>query len=154
MTSEQDLIRVHLVGVPVGLWHRGRVWFDGLLREFDILAADHGETTPRELLEFVAETRERFSGFTDEPNTALEEAHRRGVESTDVDLYLPPVAAPVARDLWAHLARALEYCHSGDLLTLTPDRELTRYLEWYLHEIARQLEGEAPRPFGAQSPPR
>lgn len=154
MTPGRQLTRVRLIGVPTALWHRARLWFEGLLREFDILATDTGEETPRELLEFVADARERFSGFADQSTATMEEARRRGEEAVELELHLPPEVGPVARDLWVHIERAAAYCRAGDLLTLTPDEELNRYLDWYLHEVARQLEGESPRPWSPPSPPR
>lgn len=154
MTGDGRLSTIRLVGVPLELWYRGRVWFEGLMREFDILASDTGERTPRELLQFVTEVRERFSGFTDDSNIALEEAHARGEPSLDVEMELPPEAAPAARKMWDHIQQAEEYCRQGDLLTLTPDDELRRYLHWYLHEIADQAEGADPRPWEPQPPTR
>lgn len=154
MTSDRPLSTIRLIGVPLDLWHRGRAWFEGLIREFDVLAADTGERTPRELLEFVGEVRERFSGFTEGTDTALEKAHARGEKSLDVEMELLPEAAPAARELWDQIQQAEDYCRQGDLLTLTPDDELRRYMHWYLHEIADQAEGAAPRPWEPQPPTR
>lgn len=154
MTGDRSLTTFRLIGVPLELWHRARVWFEGLIREFDVLAADTGETTPRELLQFVGEVRERFSGFTEGSDIAMEKAHARGEQFMDVELELPPAAAPAARELWDQIQRAEEYCRRGDLLTLTPDDELRRYLHWYLHEIADQAEGAVPRPWEPQPPTR
>lgn len=154
MTADNQLSSVRLIGIPLGQWHQGRVWFEGLLREFDILATDVGETTPQEVLEFAREVRERFSQFTEGSNAVLEEAHRRGEESVDVELELPLEAAPAARELEIQIHRAEEYCRRGDLLTLTPDDELRRYIDWHLEEVARQLEGESPRPWNSQPPTR
>lgn len=154
MTSDRRLSSVRLIGVPLDLWHRGRVWFEGLMREFDVIATDTGETTPRQLLEFVSEVRDRFSRFADDSGVALEEAHARGERSLDVEMELPPEAAPAARQLWDHIQEAEAYCRRGDLLTLTPDDELRRFLHWYLHEVADQAEGADPRPWDSQPPTR
>lgn len=154
MTADSKLIHVRMIGVPVVLWNRARLWFEGLLREFDILAVDTGDTTPQELLDFVGETRERFGRFTEGSNAVLEDAYQRGVESVDVELALPPEAAPVARRLWSQIEAAEDYCRNGDLLTLTPEAELRDYVRWYLNEVAQQLEGSEPRAWGSQPPTR
>lgn len=154
MTAADQLSSVRLIKMPLRQWHQGRVWFEGLLREFDILASDAGETTPQEVLEFAREVRERFSQFTEGSNAVLEEAYRRGDESVDLELKLPREAAPAAREMATQIHRAQEYCRRGDLLTLTPDEDLRRYIDWYLEEVARQLEGGSPRPWNSQPPTR
>lgn len=154
MTADSDLLHVKIMAVPVDLWHRARVWFEGLLREFDILVAETDDTAPRELVEFVATSRERFGRFTHDSNAVLEEAFQRGEASVDVELSLPPAAASIARQLWHLIEQVQEYCRRGDLLTLTPDEEVRAYVEWYLHELADQLEGAEPTPWRAQPPTR
>lgn len=152
MTSDRQLSSVRLVGVPLELREQARVWFEGLLREFDVLAADTGEGTPRELLEFVNDARQRFSQFAERSNEALDEAYGRGERSADVVLEVPPEAGQVARQMWDHIQHAETYCRKGDLLTLTPNEEVRRYLHWYLTEVADQVEGELPRPWDPQPP--
>lgn len=154
MTADSKLIHVRMLGVPLDRWQRARVWFEGLLREFDILVIDTDHATPRELLEFVNETRDRFSRFTEGSNAALEEAYQLGLSSTDIELALPPEAAPVARRLWDQIQEADEYCRRGDLLTLTLDDDLRGYVSWYLHEVVNQLEGSEPRAWDPQPPTR
>lgn len=154
MTTDSGLVHVSMIGVPLAMWFQARNWFEGLLREFDVLAAGNGDTTPQELVDFVADVRERFSRFSEGSNAVLEEAYRRGAKSVDVELALPPEAAPVARHLWEQIARAEEYCRRGDLLTLTPDEDLRRYVRWYLNEVADQLEGAEPRAWDDQPPTR
>lgn len=154
MTSDRQLSSVRLVGVPLELREQARVWFEGLLREFDVLAADTGEVTPRELLAFVNDARGKFSHFAERADQALDEAYGRGERSADVELEVPPEAAPVARQMWEHIQHAEAYCRKGDLLTLTPDEEVRRYLHWYLTEIAIQIEGAPPRPWDPQPPTR
>jgi hypothetical protein len=150
VTADSKLVHVSMIGVPLDMWTQARNWFEGLLREFDVLAAGNGDTTPQELVDFVADVRERFSRFSEGSNAVLEEAYRRGAESADVELALPPEAAPVARQLWEQIVRAEEYCRRGDLLTLTPDEDLRRYVRWYLNEVADQLEGAEPRAWDDQ----
>lgn len=153
MTDTPRLVQIELRRVPVGLWHRARLWFEGLQREFDILAADTDDTTPRDLLEFVAETRERFSGFSRAPNAALEQALRRDERWADIELELPSEAAAAARQLWSHLERAEDYCRRGEMLSLTMEDEVRRFVRWYLEEVAAQIEGSSAQPWAGDSEP-
>lgn len=153
MSTEVQLRRVRVLGTPVSLWRRSRDWFEGLLREFDIIATESDAATPRELVEFVADTRERFSRFSTGSTTALEEAAERGESTIDLDMELPPQVAVAARDLWIRILAADDFCRQGDLLTLALPEEVRAFIHWYLDEIANQIEGSEPRPWRGVNQP-
>ncbi|HEX2155345.1 MAG TPA: hypothetical protein VHL52_15375 [Acidimicrobiia bacterium] len=147
MTTGTRLHRVHLRAIPVSVWHETRLWFEGLMREFDIIAAESQASTPRELLDFVVAASEKFERFSNDPNAILEEAWQQGRPNLDLDLELPPEAAQAARDMWSHIVAADEFCRDGNLLTMAIKDEPRRFVEWYLGEVADQIEGAQPRPW-------
>lgn len=147
MTTDVQLRRVRFLSTPVGVWRRSRDWFEGLLREFDIIATGSDATTPRELVAFVAGARERFSRFSTGSTSVLEEAVERGEVTVDLEMNLPPEAAVAARDLWDRILAADDFCRQGDLLTLALPEDVRAFIRWYLDEIAYQIEGGEPRPW-------
>lgn len=149
MTRNVEVIVVRHLRLPVALWVRSRRWLESLLREFDIIVTEGDDDVPRELLDFVAAVSERFDQFTAAAGRRLEEAHTSDSGSVDVEMSLPSEAAAAARELWRLVSAADEYCRRGDLMTLSLDDELRGYLQWYLDEVIRQVEGAEPRPWSA-----
>lgn len=139
-----------LQGVPVGLWHRSRQWFEGLLREFTIIAAGADDQTPQALLDFVADADDRFAVFSTASNREVHRAYDAGEDQLDVEIDLPSEAGPVAAELLTHLHEANRFCARGDLLTLVADTDVLAFIQWYLTEISRQLAGGAPEAWGVQ----
>lgn len=154
MSTEVQLCRVGVVGVPVETWRRSRDWFEGLLREFDIIATESDEATPRELVEFVAGARERFSRFSAGSTTVLEEALERRQTTVDLEMRVPPDVAGAARDLWLRILAADDFCRQGELLTLALPEDVREFIRWYLEEIAHQIEGGEPRPWDSSHHPQ
>lgn len=147
MSTDVRLYRVRLLGTPVDVWARSRDWFEGLLRELDIIATGSDAATPRELVNFVAAAREEFGRFSAGSTSALDAAKQQGETTIDLEMQLPPHAAVAARDLWDHILAADNFCRQGDLLTLTVPQDVRRFIRWYLDEIAGQIEGGEPRPW-------
>lgn len=153
MNAEGPFRPVRLIGIPVQLWARSRVWFEGLLREFDIIATESDEATPRELVAFVADTRERFSRFSTDSNTVLEESLERGDAAADLEMELPPEAGNAARELWVRIVAADDFCRHGDLLTLALPEDVRTFVRWYLGEFSNQMEGAEPSPWKGDDRP-
>ena len=145
MTSP-DLEKVRLIALPVRTWHDSRTWFEELLREFDVIASDTDDT-PGRVRRFIEDVRTRFGQFSEPTNRDLERAFAAGVQALDVDLHIPAAAAPAASELWDRVVEADEFCRQGDLLTMAMDDERRRFIEWYLGEVVRQIEGHPPRPW-------
>lgn len=154
MATKMQLHRVQLRDVPVEIWQETQLWVEGLLREFDIIAAETETGTPRELLDFVAEVSEKFDRFSNDPNAVLEEAGAAGKTSVDVEYEFPAEAAQASRDMWTHLVAADDFCRKGNLLTIELKDEHRRFVKWYLDEVADQIEGAEPHPWTGQSSPR
>lgn len=143
-----ELHRVEMRNVPVGLWHESRRWFDELLRELTVVATSSPElNVPRQLLDFVHDARSRFSQFSESTNLILEEAHADGRSHIDLSLELPVEAGPVALELYEHVLRADEFCRAGQLLTVELSGHVRAFIDWYLGEVARQLQGGEPVPW-------
>lgn len=154
MSTDVRLCRIRLLGTPVGVWGRSRDWFEGLLRELDIIATGSDAGTPRELVDFVAAAREEFSRFSAGSTSVLEAAEEHGETTVDLEMQLPPNAAVAARDLWDRILAADNYCRQGDLLTLALPQDVRVFVRWYLEEIATQIEGGEPRPWNSSPQPR
>ncbi|HVR33766.1 MAG TPA: hypothetical protein VMS74_13790 [Acidimicrobiia bacterium] len=143
-----ELLPVELRKVPVALWNESRRWFEELLREFAVVATSSPEThVPRQLLDFVEDVRSRFSRFSESTNMTLEEAHADGRSHIDLSLRLPAEAGPIALELYEHVLRADEFCRAGQLLTIELSERVRVYVEWYLGEVASQLQGGEPVPW-------
>ncbi len=150
MLRHDDLHKVSLRGVPVEIWRRSREWFSGLIREFEIIASGVDPTRggpPTELVRFVAEVSEKFSGFG-QSEPILDQAITDREIEVDLDLELPNAAGAAATELWHLIEKADEYCRSGALLTLAIPEDVRTFAGWYLSEVARQVEGAEARPWG------
>lgn len=146
MTS-LDLRRVSLQEFPLEIWDESRRWFEGLLREFEVISSEVGDATPRQVLSFVAATTETFGRFSEPASEMMQQAFDLGQETADIELSLPAEAAPAARELWQTILRANDFCRSGVLLTLELSALVLDFIRWYLDEIGGQLEGKAPTPW-------
>ena len=143
-----ELVAITIQGVPLAVWDRARSWFEGLIREFDIIASAQSEdSTPRRLLDFVDETRHRFEQFGFGGTELLEMAFAAGESTADVEALLPPEAAEAARTLLERIEEAVVFCADGDLLTLVAPDDVLRFTRWYLDEVAEQIEGASPKPW-------
>lgn len=149
MTSTETR-QVQLIGVPVALWHESRLWFEELLREFDVIAT-HADGTPARLLTFVDEVRNHFGQFSRQPNEALATAAAEEVDALDLRLELPPSAGPAAGELWERILEADAYCRHGSLLTLQLAEPHKAFIQWYLSEVTNQMVGNPARPWPAGS---
>jgi hypothetical protein len=108
---------------------------------------DSKKAVPAKLLALVERQREEFADlsvrFLEDPAAVVE----RGGGHVDMEIDVPPRAAPAALELLETLAEADDYCHQGLLLTLAHPPELVVLREWFLGEIIRQVGGEKPTPW-------
>jgi hypothetical protein len=147
MIGAPDLKVITLRGIPVDLWRRSRDWFRGLVREFEIISSGQDDdSVPIALLQFIQEAQERFAQFG-RSDARLDQALDAGQESVDQTLQLPDVAAEASLELWDLIRRAEEFCRSGDMLTVVPPTDVRDFVEWYLSEVAAQVEGADPVPW-------
>jgi hypothetical protein len=144
MLTRGELHRVVLRRVPVEVWQRSRDWFNGLVREFEIIASGfdiEGDAVPGVLVRFVAEIRGKFSQFT-HTEAILDQAVAASEVELDLELQIPQEAGAAASELWDLIERAEAYCRSGQLLTLAPTEEVRTFTQWYLGELTRQIDGQ------------
>jgi hypothetical protein len=147
--ESQALVTVRIVGMPVPVYLRASEHGDELMREFALIAATGpggaGDVeVPARLTAVVEELRDRFSGFTLQPEAELADAAARGADTLDLEYRLPSEAIQAAVDLGDLLDEADEFCRAGDLLTLATPPEAEAFRRWFLGEFARQAAGQAP----------
>jgi hypothetical protein len=147
-------VEVHLLALPVPLAARSKEHFDGLLREFTLIAAGsgheaEGQHVPARLAELVASINAAYGGINTEADDRLEDAiARRAPVIDDHVLNVPKAAGSAAKALNDIISEANEYCRQGKhLLTLAFPPDLDAYRCWYLGQVLDQLEGRPPVPW-------
>lgn len=149
--SDDDLVEVRILGLPVALAREAQEHFDELSREFLHLAnADEAvrQDVPGRLLKLSDDLRQRFSGFTTENERLLDEATAREQERLDLTYQVPREAGAAAAQLIDLLDEADRYCAAGTyLLTLTTPPGALDYRQWYVGQFIEQIEGAEPTSF-------
>jgi hypothetical protein len=148
MSPPDGLVAVHLLRLPVPLAAKARQHFEGLMREFELIAAGSsgGEShhqVPARLTQLVEALTSQFAGVTTEADERLEDAMEQQLEEIDDHvLELPVEAAPASEALGALIDEADEYCRQGEhLLTLGSPPDCVAYRNWYLGQVVSQLGG-------------
>lgn len=148
MTDE--LVEVHLIGLPVAVHEEADRHMQALNREFELIRRSEQDATilPHRLQDLVDELDGRFRGFSDEPSRALESAVEQRAASIDLHYRVPREVGEAAHRLGELLDEADAYCRSGEhLLTLVTPPEALRYRHWFLQEFERQAQGLEPIPW-------
>jgi hypothetical protein len=146
----QELVKVTLLRLPLGVWQRTQEHVDGLLREFALIVQDEEAkaATPGRLLDLVQQLTVAYGTFSESQQTAMEEALERGEEAIDLTYHVPPAVAGAAQQLGDMLEEADEYCQRGDhLLTLATPPEERRFRHWFIREFVDQVGGATPTPW-------
>lgn len=148
-----DLVEIHILGLPVAVAVDAQEHFAELSREFLHLAnADEAvrRDVPGRLLALSDQLRERFAGFTEANAQLIDDAAIDGVETIDLTYRLPAEVGPAAAQLGELLDLADRYCESGEyLLTLTTPPAALAYRNWYLQQFIGQCVGEPAESFAA-----
>ena len=149
--QEAPMVTVRLIRFPLDLAAESTEHFEGLKREFALLAmrAPESAEVPKRLLDLVAALTDRYAGLTEATNRERDEAIARGETVSDELSYtVPPAVADACVDLASMLDDADEYCRQGELLlTLATPPQLVAFRRWYLGEFVAQLQGEPPLPW-------
>ena len=151
MTSDvtETKADVRLLRFPLRLAARATEYYQGLFREFALLAASTPEDTdavPVRLLALIDALGRRYPAQTEheeERRAALD----RGEVAADMVISVPVSAADASRTLDRMLDEADEFCRAGELLTLAAPEDVSAFRRWYLAEIIIQLSGRAPTPW-------
>lgn len=153
-----DLVEVHILGMPVVLARDASEHFDELSREFLHLAnSDEAvrDDVPGRLLALSDDLRARFSGFTAANEELIDAAMARGDSTVDLVYRVPRDVGSAAVLLGEMLDEADRYCSEGQyLLTLQTPQAVLEYRRWYIGQFVDQTAGLAPRRFQARSPSR
>lgn len=149
-TGEDELVAVRLLRFPLQVWVRSNEHFEGLRREFALIAM-HPDTSdvPRRLLELVEALAGEFAETVADAARIRNEAYARGDNEIPELVYrAPPQAGAATISLARMLDEADEFCRSGHhLLTLATPPELVAFRRWYLGEFSAQLQGQPPLPW-------
>lgn len=150
MVTGDDLVAVHLHGLPLAVHARSAEHSAELQREFALLLAQaederEGHSVPARLLTLIEELTARFSGFTSETAAELDRALASGGDEIDLVYRVPRDLGPAVIRLSELLDDADAYCEAGDhLLTLKTPEELVRYRRWFLDQFVAQAAGAEP----------
>jgi anti-sigma regulatory factor (Ser/Thr protein kinase) len=147
--SAQELVPFAVLGLPLVVLSRTSEHYDGLFREFRLIADREKEratsSVPVRLIQLIDDLGSRFSGFTGTQEEQLRQATAEGRETVDLEYRLPADAVPELSRLDGLLDEADAYCAAGrDLLTLSPTGEAVAFRKWMLDEFVRQGSGAAP----------
>jgi hypothetical protein len=145
-----ELVAVHILGLPLDVLRRARQHQDSLEREFRLIGLaqpeDRTHVTAR-LLRLVGDLTEQFAATGREWREQIEAAQARGERAIDLVAWVPPAAAAASRRLAALLEEADDFCRRGDLLTVATPPESVDLRRWYLGEFVAQIGGAAPTPW-------
>lgn len=143
-----DLARFAILGLPLAAALRTSEHYDGLFREFRLIADREREghrTVPERLVGLIDDLGTRFAGFTDRQEQEIAVARSEGRGRIDLEYLLPADAVGELARLDGLLDEADAYCEAGlNVLTLPPDEEVLGVRKWILDEFVRQAAGAAP----------
>jgi hypothetical protein len=148
--TDDSLVEVQMLQLPVPLWSRSQEQHDALMREFALMSvpAEQGEKArhvPSRLIELMDTLTAEFEGVSTEQEQQLYAAAEAGVDAIDLVYRVPAGVADASRVLGAMLDETDEYCRQGQhLLTLASDDELVRFRWWYLDQFINQVAGTPP----------
>lgn len=143
----ESLLKVRLIGMPVQVFARYRVWYEELRRELRLLALTHGADTPvaTELSDLTIESaRERRQARGVD---RLDEAMAEGLTRVDLEYDVPPTTPATMGRMRELLAEAVRFCRDQRLLTLAPSLQQVNLFNWYHAEFERQARGDEPLPW-------
>jgi hypothetical protein len=147
--------RSHRVAVlrdyPLRLWVAQNEYFDGLLREANLLliGEESGEShsAPRRLVELAAELRDRFGGVLQTVNDERQAALDRGLDRMDSRVPLTEGLPAVLEHIRVALEETDEFCRRDRLLALPRSPELIAFGTWAGTELIAQYDGADPTPW-------
>jgi anti-anti-sigma factor len=150
--TDDELLEVHLVGLPLDVQRQSNEHYDALVREFDLIrrSDDAAGSVPDRLLSLIDELSTRFQQFGEQPRSTMEAERARGAHTVDVMFEIPPELVGWCQPLLDLLDEADAYCRAGEhLVTEEAPPQVRAYREWFLREFIDQAKGDAPRPWSA-----
>jgi len=146
-----ELVLVRIVGFPIELSRRAARSREAVRRELALIQfsdADIRATLPARLVEVAEAVRVLLSASEIVDLDEVQAAIQRGSAAVSFEARIPRASGAQLRELVELFAEADEFCTSGDLITLAMAPECRAFQEWFVDEIARQLDGGAPTPWG------
>ncbi|MFL6238653.1 MAG: ATP-binding protein [Actinomycetes bacterium] len=144
------LVDVQLLNLPLQFFARETLRHRELTREMSLIAFGddaEAEHVPARLTRLAAEL-ESYRGVGAASDEVRDAALARGETAIDLVYRLPPAVGPACRRLNELLDEAEAYCRAENLLTLAATAGGVALRRWYLGEIADQIDGTEPRPWG------
>ena len=147
--SQDPLVDVVLLGIPIDLRERAQQHSDELVREMTLIAMQiregDGDALPVRLTQLVAEVQVTYGAFSAQPDAEFEKAVAAGLDVVPKVVYTVPAhVGPFARHLIEILEETDEFCREGSyLLALASPPDIHAYRIWALREFERQIAGEA-----------
>lgn len=149
--SEEALVQIHFLDFPVPLAARHDEHFEGLLREFALIArsSEDDHHVPARLLAIVDTVMAAYDGLNDEAGERVDRAILAGEQFIPDHVgQLPPSAAPAVQALADLLEEADEYCRQGrHLMTVPAPPDVAAFRCWYRDQLLSQLAGGRPVPW-------
>jgi hypothetical protein len=148
--SDDDLVTIHVIGMPIAVQARAQEHADELTRELTLIGAQlrqegNVRELPAMLVSLIEQLNARYSRFTTEQEQMLADATERGDDTIDLTYQLPASAAAHAQELGDLLDQADDYCRTGrHLLTLATPDDLVSFRWWYLSQFIDQVTGQPP----------
>lgn len=151
VTAKGDGSReVRLIGFPLDLHQQATEAFEGLRREFQLIAlrSPEAEDVPERLLRLVDALSVEYEGLSAEMDSIRDAAAARGDAEVELVYRVPTEIAGACIALSEMVDAADEFCRRGDvLLSLASPPEAVAFRRWYLGELVAQLGGEPPVPW-------
>jgi anti-sigma B factor antagonist len=147
----EQLVTVHLLGLPLALHRKTSDHLDTLRRELALIEVGREADASARLNALSEEVGSRFRGFTAAQEAALADAPAEG--TIDLSYELPADAADASERLALLLDEVDDLCRAGELVTLCSPADVLAYRRWFLGEFIGQIrEGRAPVPWEAPAP--
>jgi anti-sigma B factor antagonist len=144
--SDDTLVEVRLLGVPVSLWKRTSIHHEGVNREFEIIRAGlPDDAPPNRLHQLVKDVEGRFGDLSGGSRELLESALANGEEFVDLTFRVPGAVAKPIGELADLFEDVDAFCAQRvDLLSLASSDDMVEFRRWFLSEFTRQIEEGLP----------
>jgi hypothetical protein len=148
--SPEDLMTIHINGLPIAVQARAQEHADGLTRELTLVGAAlrQGNNTrdlPTRLVDLIDQLSARYSMLTVGQERQIADAIAHHHDTIDLTYRLPASIGAAAQAVGEILDEADDYCRAGELLlTLATPDDLVAYRRWFLSQFTDQLAGLPP----------
>jgi anti-sigma regulatory factor (Ser/Thr protein kinase) len=143
-----DWALVRLADCPVELSLQQDRHLDELIRELQLMAANHGNPQSLEVADQLRDLLATPAPARVTGRRAAERARAEGRENVDVEMAMPRAFSALIPQLRDAVRRADELCEEGHLLALASPPEIRTLRSWMAHEIiAQAARGRDPIPW-------